>query len=181
LLHSQKSAIGLSGLIRGRLARKGVWQNDKGHCFRFHFRFLDVSSGSGQTTVIPGSACVPRAVFGVPPNTIQATCWASVAHAETNPQEVVRPRSGARDAPHGDRDGRAPQPFWICAVIHRKRRGTPSVECLILLAPAAGKLAFVTVLSRHMWLCRSSRPDPCGYGRSSLRATSQNSSPQQCP
>ena len=86
--------------------------------------FLDVSSGSGQTTVIPGSACVPRAVFGVPPNTIQATCWASVAHAEANPQEVVRPRSGARDAPHGDRDGRAPQPFWICAVIHWKRRGT---------------------------------------------------------
>ena len=42
LLHSRKSAIGLSVLIRGRLKRKGVWQNDKGHPelnprSRFHF------------------------------------------------------------------------------------------------------------------------------------------------
>ena len=42
LLHSRKSAIGLSVLIRGRLKRKGVWQKDKGHPelnarSRFHF------------------------------------------------------------------------------------------------------------------------------------------------
>jgi hypothetical protein len=77
-------------------------------------RFVEVFSGSDRATMLPGSACVSHAVFGVPPNT-SGPAWALDADArhatqeKKNPWKANRPGSGARVAPHRDQDGRAPR------------------------------------------------------------------------
>jgi len=48
-------------------------------------KFFGVSSGSDRATAISGSACVSRAVFGVPPNTERTAFCLNAAHPKKNP------------------------------------------------------------------------------------------------
>jgi hypothetical protein len=52
--------------------------------------FFDVFSGSDREKALPGSACVPHAVFGVPPNTFRPALSLSAANPRMNPLEQIR-------------------------------------------------------------------------------------------
>ena len=77
--------------------------------------FFDVFSGSDLARTIPGSACVPHAVFGVPPNTFRpASLQTRPIRGRIHRKEPGK-EWGARRAPR--RSGRSRSPI-LAAAIH---------------------------------------------------------------
>jgi len=74
----------------------------------------ELYSGFDRAREIPGSAVVPTAVFGVPPNTFRHDFHPSAANAGKNPQERI-----------GEGVGRESRPTAIGTIALPKKPGLP--------------------------------------------------------
>ena len=61
--------------------------------------FLDVLSGADPAIAVSGSACVSRAVFGVPPNTFRLALFLNAAKPKNNPPGRVGKEAGRETRP----------------------------------------------------------------------------------